>query len=129
MGRPSIELDEDLIFQMAKEGCSVDDIATEFSVSDGLIYKKYYQTWKAGQAAGRRALHKRQFEKAMDGDPGMLRWLGANRLGQSDKVHQTNGVQEIEVVIRKPLKADNGEIGDSRPATSPDRLLEQSGEA
>lgn len=129
MARPRIELDEDLIFQMAKEGCSVDDIATEFGCSDQTIYNKYYDVWKAGQAAGRRALHRKQYEKAMDGDTGMLRWLGANRLGQSDKVHQTNGVQEIEVVIRKPLKADNGEIGDSRPATSPDRLLEQSGEA
>jgi hypothetical protein len=129
MARPRIELDEDLIYQMAKEGCSVDDIATEFACSDQTIYNKYYEVWKAGQAAGRRALHRRQFEKAMDGDSGMLRWLGANRLGQSDKVHQTNGVQEIEVVIRKPLKAYNGEIGDSRPATSPDRLLEQSGEA
>ena len=129
MARPRIELDEDLIYQMAKEGCSVDDIATEFACSDQTIYNKYYEVWKAGQAAGRRALHRRQFEKAMDGDSGMLRWLGANRLGQSDKVHQTNGVQEIEVVIRKPLKADNGEIGDSRPTTSTDRLLEQSGEA
>jgi hypothetical protein len=129
MGRPKKEFDPQEIYQMAKEGCSVDDIATELGCSDNHIYNHYYDVFKEGQAAGRRAIHRKQFDKAMDGDAGMLRWLGANRLGQSDKVHQTNGVQEIEVVIRKPLKADNGEIGDSRPATSPDRLLEQSGAA
>jgi hypothetical protein len=129
MGRPKKEFDPQEIYQMAKEGCSVDDIATELGCSDNHIYNHYYDVFKEGQAAGRRAIHRKQFDKAMDGDAGMLRWLGANRLGQSDKVHQTNGVQEIEVVIRKPLKADNGEIGDSRPATSADRLLEQSGEA
>jgi hypothetical protein len=124
MGRPKKEFDPQEIYQMAKEGCSVDDIATELGCSDNHIYNHYYDVFKEGQAAGRRAIHRKQFDKAMDGDAGMLRWLGANRLGQSDKVHQTNGVQEIEVVIRKPLKADNGEIGDSRPATSTDRLLE-----
>jgi hypothetical protein len=129
MGRPKKEFDPQEIYQMAKEGCSVDDIATELGCSDNHIYNHYYDVFKEGQAAGRRAIHRKQFDKAMDGDAGMLRWLGANRLGQSDKVHQTNGVQEIEVVIRKPLKADNGEIGDSRPATSADRLLEQSGAA
>ena len=129
MGRPKKEFDPQEIYQMAKEGCSVDDIATELGCSDNHIYNHYYDVFKEGQAAGRRAIHRKQFDKAMDGDAGMLRWLGANRLGQSDKVHQTNGVQEIEVVIRKPLKADNGEIGDIRPAASADRLLEQSGEA
>ena len=124
MGRPKKELNEDDIYQMAKEGCSVDDIAVEMGCSDQLIYNRYYDIFKEGQAAGRRAIHRKQFEKAMEGDAGMLRWLGSNRLGQSDKVHQTNGVQEIEVIIRKPLPSvPNGEIGDSRPSTSPDRLL------
>ena len=124
MGRPKKELNEDDIYEMAKEGCSVDDIAVEMGCSDQLIYNRYYDVFKEGQAAGRRAIHRKQFEKAMEGDAGMLRWLGSNRLGQSDKVHQTNGVQEIEVIIRKPLPSvPNGEIGDSRPATSADRLL------
>lgn len=124
MGRPKKELKEDDIYEMAKEGCSVDDIAVEMGCSDQLIYNRYYDVFKEGQAAGRRAIHRKQFEKAMEGDAGMLRWLGSNRLGQSDKVHQTNGVQEIEVIIRKPLSSvPNGEIGDSRPASSADRLL------
>ena len=124
MGRPRKEFDPDDIYQMAKEGCSVDDIATELGCSDNHIYNHYYDVFKEGQAAGRRAIHRKQFEKAMEGDAGMLRWLGSNRLGQSDKVHQTNGVQEIEVIIRKPLPSvPNGEIGDSRPTTSADRLL------
>lgn len=124
MGRPKKELNEDDIYEMAKEGCSVDDIAVEMGCSDQLIYNRYYDIFKEGQAAGRRAIHRKQFEKAMEGDAGMLRWLGSNRLGQSDKVHQTNGVQEIEVIIRKPLPSvPHGEIGDSRPATSSDRFL------
>lgn len=124
MGRPKKELNEDDIWQMAKEGCSVDDIAVEMGCSDQTIYNRYYDVFKEGQAAGRRAIHRKQFDKAMDGDAGMLRWLGANRLGQSDKVHQTTGTQEIEVIIRKPLPTvPHGEIGDSEPAASADRLL------
>jgi hypothetical protein len=129
MARPFVEIDTDELFTMAKEGCPVAVCAQELKISDQTIYNRYYDIWKAGQAAGERMLHKRQFERAIEGDVGMLKHLGENRLGQSQKMQQLNSKQEIEVVIRKPLKADNGEIGDSRPATSPDRLLEQSGEA
>lgn len=130
MAPPRKELSESDIYQMAKEGCSVEDIAIEMGCSRELIYKRYYEIFCEGQAAGRRAIHRKQFEKAMDGDAGMLRWLGANRLGQADKVHQTQGVQEIEVTIRKPImEAIHGEIDDSRPTTGADRLLGESGEA
>lgn len=129
-GRPKIILDEEAVYNEAKYGSNIEDLAHHFGVSESFLYKNYYDVYLQGRAHGNSAIHKKQFEKGMEGDTSMLIHLGKQRLGQSEKMHQTNGVQEIEVIIRKPLaSAPDGEIGDSRPASSADRLLGESSEA
>jgi hypothetical protein len=49
----------------------------------------------------------KQFKMAMDGDRGMLIWLGKNRLGQTDRQkidHTTNGKEIAPIFL--PLKED-----------------------
>lgn len=126
MGRPKKEFNPDDIYQMAKEGCSVDDIATELGCSDNHIYNHYYDVFKEGQAAGRRALHKKQFDKALEGDASMLKWLGANRLGQSEKIQQSNDAQSINITIRShEEKQRAGDLG----TTGANGFLAESSEA
>ena len=84
VGRPKIELDEDLLLKLAtihgtmKEmvdimGCSEDTLKNNFS---GIIDK--------GKAQGKMRLRRKQMEVALEGNPTMLIFLGKAMLGQSD---------------------------------------------
>lgn len=126
MGRPKLEIDPEQVRKLAAIGCTNLEIADIVKCSHDTLTARFKAELDEGRSQGKASIRRKQYELAMSGNPAMLIWLGKQQLGQSEKIHQTQGLQEINVVIRKP---EHGQLGDSRPATSPDRLLEQSGEA
>jgi len=58
-----------------------------------MTFDEYY-TLKSQN--GRASIRKKQYTVAMNGNPYMLKWLGVNWLGQSDKQEVEHNVNEIK---------------------------------
>ena len=86
MGRPFLELDEEMIGRLASIHCSVDEIASILECGRDTIYRNYMHVVEAGRAKGRMGLRRRQWEVANEGNPTLLIWLGKNWLNQTDQV-------------------------------------------
>jgi AcrR family transcriptional regulator len=66
-------------------GCSGDEIAAVAGCSRATIYRNFETVLKRGHECRNASLRQRQFRTAMEGNPGMLIWLGKQYLGQRDK--------------------------------------------
>ena len=77
-----------LIEELAKIGCSGDEIGRKLGVTGKTIRNRFSDLLEKGESEGNAQLKKAQFDSALGGNVSMLIWLGKNRLGQSDKVTQ-----------------------------------------
>lgn len=100
MGRPRVKFDEKdwLLFEiLCKAQCSKDEIAAHFFIDEDtlnrLVKKKYKKTFSVvfqqKRKAGFSSLRAKQYQKAMEGVPALLIWLGKQWLKQTDKLEQT----------------------------------------
>lgn len=99
-GRPKLDLDVDLIENMAATGLTVQDISTILEVSKDTLERNYAANIEKGRAKCRMSLQKKQYEVAMQGDKTMLIWLGKIRCAQKETVineHTGRGGGPIEV--------------------------------
>ncbi|KKM19494.1 hypothetical protein LCGC14_1655170 [marine sediment metagenome] len=71
IGRPNIELDYNRIFQMAKDQCTVAEIAAELECSEVTLAhdNDFRHTFKKGQEAGKTHLRRLQLRLAEGKDP------------------------------------------------------------
>ena len=89
-GRYRIDLDLDLLRTVAAWHVTIVEAAAALKVSHGTLESRLRDTpevreaWEEGQAKGRMSLRRRQYEKAMEGHPTMLIWMGKQLLGQRD---------------------------------------------
>ena len=91
-GRPSKSVKLSQIQGLASIGCTQLEMAAICGMNKDTftILKKNNPIIKeiidAGRAEGKGSLRRKQHHVAMQGDPSMLRWLGKNRLKQSDRI-------------------------------------------
>lgn len=64
-------------------GVHVNTLAAAIQRDHGKTWKEYFEE---NRGAGLISLRRRQYERAMEGNPTMLIWLGKNWLGQTDQV-------------------------------------------
>jgi hypothetical protein len=88
-GRPKgsfkeLAISEDEIFELARGGVAVEDIAKLAGCDSDTIRARYRKTLERGRAQKRVDLHAWQFKCAREGNPTMLIWLGKQHLGQCD---------------------------------------------
>lgn len=83
-GRPRIELDVEKIRELSANGSTQEEIAAEMQCSVDTLQRNYRQYLQDGFLCGNISIRKAQFRKAMNGDTGMLIWLGKTRLGQKE---------------------------------------------
>ena len=101
MGRPQAVLDWQQIGQMAAILCTKAEIASICGVHLDTLYSRClsdngesFPEWYDRHAnGGRQSLRRAQYTSAIKGNSVMLRWLGANWLGQSEKQETTTTVQ------------------------------------
>lgn len=84
-GQPKKILDEDMLFKMAADDCTVFEIASVLGCSRETIYANYSDTLRRGRDEGNCSLKRKMFEIAMSGNVTMLVWLSKQRLGYKDK--------------------------------------------
>ena len=94
-GRPErvfTEEEKEQIRRLSEIFASQADIAFVMGVNRSTL-QKHPELMEEGKARGRVKLRRAQYEKALEGNPTMLIWLGKNMLGQSD--NPTDGDENL----------------------------------
>jgi hypothetical protein len=95
MSRPLKEIDANEVFEMAKDGCTQEEIADHFGCARSVISERFRQDFQLGKAASKTSLRKLQFDKARAGSDTMLIHLGKVYLGQTDRMDLTTNGQSL----------------------------------
>jgi len=103
-GRPLIEIDWEKVDGMCGVRCTGEEIAGVlgfgYSTLVRAIRREFDMTFDEYYALksqnGKVSIRRKQYQTAMNGNPYMLKWLGVNWLGQSDKQEVEHNVNEIK---------------------------------
>ncbi|MFO7745454.1 MAG: hypothetical protein R6V36_08725 [Psychroflexus sp.] len=112
MGRKKIDIDWNKVDQFLIAGCTGTEIAESLGLKPETLYDRTqvdknmhwteYSTIK--KITGENLLRSKQFQVAMQGDRGMLIWLGKNRLKQSDDPTKKETIQHSFAELRKAIQ-------------------------
>jgi hypothetical protein len=83
-GRKKVEIDPELVYKLAECHCTLKEIAYIIGVTENTLRNRVSTIIERGYSAGKMRLRKAQYNKALEGNPVMLIWLGKNILGQKD---------------------------------------------
>jgi len=84
VGRPKIELDEELLYKLATIHCTMKEMVDIMGVSKDTLKNNFSHIIDKGMSDGKMRLRRKQIEVAMSGNHTMLIWLGKQMLGQSE---------------------------------------------
>jgi len=90
MARPRKKIDPDQVRALAAIQCSYAEMAAVLKCNESTLTRRFAQEIKDGREEGKTSLKRKQYEVAMNGNVGMLIWLGKQHLGQADKLDTTN---------------------------------------
>ncbi len=117
-GRPPQSAKLTQITSLAAIGCTHQEIAAICGMSKDtftILKKNNPSVVKAiefGKAQGCGSLRKRQYEVAMSGNPDMLKFLGKNRLNQSDRLLMSAEISEGDSLRKAMMSVDSEDEDD-----------------
>lgn len=79
-----VDVDREEIWKLARIGCTLKEMAFMTGIHEDTIKKHFAKEIEHGQSTGKRALRRKQFDKAMEGSDRMLIWLGKQLLSQKE---------------------------------------------
>lgn len=111
MGRPQIQIDEEMFKGLCRIQCTLNEIADFFNCSEDTIERWCKRTFKQTFAdafkkygvAGKISLRRTQFKMA-EHNVTMAIWLGKQYLGQKDVIEQVGDDTSIEIL--KDIEAE-----------------------
>jgi hypothetical protein len=99
MGRPAKDIDAELVRKLAKLGCTQDEIADFFGVTQSVISERFRSDFHLGCAESKISIRRMQFKRAMQGSDRMLIHLGKVYLGQTDWVDVTSQGKPMTIKV------------------------------
>lgn len=99
MARPKKEIDENLVKELARIFCTMEEIAAVCKCSVDTLERRFADIIKEGQKVGKTSLRRWQYQAAEKGNTVMLIWLGKQHLGQSDKIESNNENKNIQKLV------------------------------
>ena len=108
IGRPKKELDTEIIANLSQIGCTQEEIGSVIGISARTLQRRYADLIEENKNKGKASLRKRMWERALKGDPKMLIWLSKNYLNMVDKVHTTQSVEPLPLIIEAKSEEVNG---------------------
>ena len=99
VGRPKINIDLDIVGNLASIGCTQEEIASVVGVSARTLQRNFAEIIDRFKNKGKASLRKKMYEKAMKGNDKLLIWLSKNYLNMVDKVHTTNTTEPLPLII------------------------------
>lgn len=128
-GPKFIPIPWDLVDQYLEYGCTGAEIAPKLGIHHDTLYSAtkrikgmYWSEYSARmKQKGNISLRQKQYEIAMEGDRGMLIWLGKNRLDQKD--HQGVSLEGGAFLTKVIHYADDGNLSPFDPDEEKDKDL------
>ncbi len=108
IGRPKKELDKDVIAKLSQIGCTQEEIGSVVGISARTLQRRYADLVAENKNIGKASLRKKLWEKALKGDPKLLIWLSKNELNMVDKIHTTQAVEPLPLIIDAKADEVNG---------------------
>ena len=108
IGRPKKELDKDVIAKLSQIGCTQEEIGSVLGISARTLQRRYADLVAENKNIGRASLRKKLWERALKGDPKLLIWLSKNELNMVDKIHTTQTVEPLPLIIDAKADEVNG---------------------
>lgn len=107
-GRPRKPLDEKVIFELAKIGCTTKEIAAVSGVSSDTLENHCLALIQEGREHCKVSLRRAQLALALSGNCSMLIWLGKILLGQREiQPEELEQIKELLIKIH-PSRIDDG---------------------
>ena len=108
MGRPNKKVDEKVIANLSQIGCTQEEIGSVVGISARTLQRRYADLVAENKNIGKASLRKKLWEKALKGDPKLLIWLSKNELNMVDKIHTTQTVEPLPLIIDAKADEVNG---------------------
>ena len=108
MGRPNKEVDKDVIAKLSQIGCTQEEIGSVVGISARTLNRRFADLVAENKNIGKASLRKKLWEKALKGDPKLLIWLSKNELNMVDKIHTTQTVEPLPLIIDAKADEVNG---------------------
>ena len=109
VGRPKINIDLDIVGNLASIGCTQEEIASVVGVSARTLQRNYAEIIDRFKNKGKASLRKKMWDKAIKKDnTNMQIFLSKNVLGMSDKVQQTNVTEPLPLIIEADVESVDG---------------------
>jgi len=108
IGRPKKELDKDVIAKLSQIGCTQEEIGSVVGISARTLQRRYADLVAENKNKGKASLRKKMWEKALTGNEKLLIWLSKNELNMVDKVHTTQSVEPLPLIIDAKAEDING---------------------
>jgi hypothetical protein len=124
MGRPRKDFNRKDFEKLCKIQSTREEIAAWFDVDPATIDRRVVEEYGATFAEvfrryrghGKVSLRRRQFQKALEGDSRMLKFLGANWLGQRERVEYLSS-EEARLALAESLGVSPDELPDAGAPT------------
>ena len=111
-GRPSIDIDYEMVSKLARMMCTMQEIASFLDLSVRKLEqdKEFIRVYKKNIDTGKISLRRSQMKLADAGNATMNIWLGKQYLGQTDKVEEkvTNTEEKLANGLLKALNKATG---------------------
>ena len=108
IGRPKKEIDSDVIAKLSQIGCTQEEIGSVVGISARQLQRRYADLVAENKNIGKASLRKKLWEKALKGNDKLLIWLSKNELNMVDKVHTTQSVEPLPLIIDAKADEING---------------------
>ena len=111
-GRPSIDIDYEMVSKLARMMCTMQEIASFLDLSVRKLEQdeEFIRVYKKNIDTGKISLRRSQMKLADAGNATMNIWLGKQYLGQTDKVEEkiTNTEEKLANGLLKALNKATG---------------------
>jgi len=108
IGRPKKELDKDVIAKLSQIGCTQEEIGSVVGISARTLQRRYADLVAENKNIGKASLRKKLWEKALKGNEKLLIWLSKQELGMQDRIHTTQTVEPLPLIIDAKADEVNG---------------------
>lgn len=110
-GRPLVHVDADVVYRLARLGCTNEEIGDWFSCSAETIRTRFRDVLVLGRTAQKMSLRRAQMKRARAGSDAMLIHLGKHMLGQRDDDPSRDAAEETQTAKRLNAILDDEEAG------------------
>ena len=109
LGRPRINIDLDIVGNLASIGCTQEEIASVVGVSARTLQRNYAEIIDRFKHKGRASLRKKMWDKAIKKDNTHMQiWLSKNELGMKERTVNETITESLPLIIEADAEIVDG---------------------